>query len=53
VAGAPKRYLYDSAFCHPTVNPAHLWYYAAGWAVLALVVGFYFFWRAETGYGRG
>ncbi|HXW88563.1 MAG TPA: ABC transporter permease [Streptosporangiaceae bacterium] len=53
VRGAPTRYLYDSAYCHAIVNPAHLWYYAAGWAVLALVVGFFFFWRAETGYGRG
>jgi teichoic acid transport system permease protein len=51
--GAPTRYLYDSAYCHSAINPAHLWYYAAGWAVLALVVGFFFFWRAETGYGRG
>jgi teichoic acid transport system permease protein len=53
LAHAPARYLYDSAYCHAIVNPAHLWYYAAGWSVLALVVGFYFFWRAETGYGRG
>jgi teichoic acid transport system permease protein len=51
--GAPKKYLYDSAYCHSAINPAHLWYYAIGWAVLALVVGFFFFWRAETGYGRG
>ncbi len=52
-SGTPTRYLYDSAYCHAIVNPAHLWDYAAGWAVLALVVGFFFFWRAETGYGRG
>ncbi len=51
--GAPTRYLYDSAYCHSAINPAHLWYYAVGWAGLALVVGFFFFWRAETGYGRG
>jgi teichoic acid transport system permease protein len=51
--GAPTKYLYDSAYCHSAINPDHLWYYAAGWAVLALVVGFFFFWRAETGYGRG
>jgi teichoic acid transport system permease protein len=49
----PTRLLYDSAYCHSSINPAHLWYYAIGWAVLALVVGFFFFWRAETGYGRG
>ena len=27
--------------------------YGVGWAVLALVVGFLFFWRAEAKYGRG
>jgi teichoic acid transport system permease protein len=51
--GAPTKYLYDSAYCHSAINPSHLWFYAIGWAVLALVVGFFFFWRAETGYGRG
>jgi teichoic acid transport system permease protein len=30
-----------------------LWLYGAGWAVFALVVGFVFFWQAETRYGRG
>jgi len=42
-----------SAYCHPVTNPAHYWYYGIAWAVLALVVGFYFFWRAEAKYGRG
>jgi teichoic acid transport system permease protein len=42
-----------SAYCHPVTNPAHYWIYAIAWAVLALVVGFYFFWRAEAKYGRG
>ncbi len=51
--GEPARYMYDSAYCHSAINPDHLWYYAVGWAGVALVVGFYFFWRAETGYGRG
>jgi teichoic acid transport system permease protein len=52
--GASPKYLYDSAYCHYAgANPAHFWYYAAGWAVLALVIGFIFFWRAETRYGRG
>jgi teichoic acid transport system permease protein len=50
---ASARLLYDSAYCHSAINPAHFWYYAIGWAVLALVIGFFFFWRAETGYGRG
>jgi teichoic acid transport system permease protein len=44
---------YWSAHCSPVINPSHYWYYAAGWAALALVVGFFFFWRAETRYGRG
>jgi teichoic acid transport system permease protein len=51
--GAPTRDLYYHAYCHSGINPVHFWYYAIGWAVLALVVGFFFFWRAETGYGRG
>ena len=51
--GAPVKYQYDSAYCHYYVNPNHYWYFAAGWAVLALVAGFFFFWRAETRYGRG
>jgi len=42
-----------SAYCHPVTNPAHYWYYGIAWAVLALVVGFFFFWRAEARYGRG
>jgi teichoic acid transport system permease protein len=29
------------------------WPLAVGWALVALVVGFVFFWRAETRYGRG
>jgi teichoic acid transport system permease protein len=48
----PKE-LYYSAYCHAVTNPAHYWYYAIGWAVVALVIGFTFFWRAETRYGRG
>jgi teichoic acid transport system permease protein len=52
--GAPRRLQLDSAYCHYSgADPAHFWYYAVGWAVLALVVGFFFFWWAETEYGRG
>jgi teichoic acid transport system permease protein len=47
------KYQYYSAYCHAPVNPDHYWYYAIGWAALALVAGFFFFWRAETRYGRG
>ena len=42
-----------SAYCHPVTDPSHYWYYAIAWAVLALIVGFFFFWRAEAKYGRG
>jgi teichoic acid transport system permease protein len=42
-----------SAFCHPVVSTPSLWLYGAGWAVLAVAIGFVFFWRAETRYGRG
>jgi teichoic acid transport system permease protein len=42
-----------SAYCHPATNPDHYWIYAIAWAALALVVGFWFFWRAEAHYGRG
>jgi teichoic acid transport system permease protein len=47
--------LEDSAYCprNNLVDPHHFWYYGAAWAVVALVVGFWFFWRAETRYGRG
>jgi teichoic acid transport system permease protein len=31
----------------------YAWPLAVGWALLAVVVGFLFFWRAETRYGRG
>jgi len=45
--------LENSAYCHGTLTMNQLWLYAAGWAVVALVVGFVFFWQAETRYGRG
>jgi teichoic acid transport system permease protein len=49
----PDKYPYNSAFCHPIVSNAGLWWYGAGWAVVAMIVGFFLFWRAETRYGRG
>jgi teichoic acid transport system permease protein len=52
-AGAPAKFQSYSAYCHYTVNPDHFWYFAIGWAVVAIVAGFFFFWRAETRYGRG
>ncbi|MBO0774705.1 MAG: ABC transporter permease [Actinobacteria bacterium] len=44
---------YASAHCAPLVSTPDLWLWGAGWAVLTLVVGFLFFWRAEVTYGRG
>ncbi|HEX9030222.1 MAG TPA: ABC transporter permease [Streptosporangiaceae bacterium] len=44
---------YGSAYCHPTVISGHLWLFAVGWAVVALLLGFWYFWRKEVFYGRG
>jgi teichoic acid transport system permease protein len=49
----PSKGLYLSKYCPAAVNPNHYWYWAIGWAVAAIVVGFIYFWRAETRYGRG
>jgi teichoic acid transport system permease protein len=46
-------HLENSAYCHGTVTMSELWVYGAAWAVVALVIGFVFFWQAETKYGRG
>jgi teichoic acid transport system permease protein len=46
-------HLYDSAYCHGTISIGGLWLWGIGWAVGALVVGYVFFWQAETRYGRG
>jgi teichoic acid transport system permease protein len=45
--------IYYSSYCHPVVSVPALWGYAVAWAVVAVVAGFFFFWRAETRYGRG
>jgi teichoic acid transport system permease protein len=50
---ADPKYQYDSAHCHAVISQSHLWMAGAGWAVVVLVVGFVFFWRAEVQYGRG
>jgi teichoic acid transport system permease protein len=44
---------YWSAYCHPTFISSHLWEFGIGWAVVALLLGFWFFWRKEVFYGRG
>jgi teichoic acid transport system permease protein len=46
-------HLQDSAYCHGIASLGHLWLMGAAWAIVALVVGFVFFWRAEVQYGRG
>jgi teichoic acid transport system permease protein len=33
--------------------PPHVWAFAVGWALLAGVFGFVYFWKAEERYGRG
>ena len=48
-----KQVIYYSSYCHPVVSTSALWGFATAWAVVAVVAGFFFFWRAETRYGRG
>ncbi|MFF8596033.1 ABC transporter permease [Streptomyces sp. NPDC015220] len=38
---------------HAKQLPPHVWAYALGWALLAGVGGFVYFWKAEERYGRG
>ncbi|KUL35646.1 ABC transporter [Streptomyces sp. NRRL F-4489] len=33
--------------------PPHVWAFAAGWALLAGIAGYLYFWKAEERYGRG
>ncbi|MET9151612.1 ABC transporter permease [Streptomyces griseoflavus] len=39
---------YDSSYL-----PPHVWAFAVGWALLAGVAGFIYFWKSEERYGRG
>jgi teichoic acid transport system permease protein len=48
-----EKYVLYSAYCHGTVSMHGLWLWGIGWAIFALMVGFVFFWEAETRYGRG
>jgi len=41
------------AYCHPEVTTMQLWVAAVGWALLALLGGVVYFWRAEARFGRG
>ena len=45
--------IFNSAHCPAVVSESSLWLFGALWAVVILVVGFIFFWRAEVQYGRG
>jgi teichoic acid transport system permease protein len=47
------KHRFASAYCHPTFVSSHLWQFGVGWAVVALLFGFWFFWRKEVFYGRG
>ncbi|WP_133914945.1 ABC transporter permease [Streptomyces sp. NBC_00582] len=38
---------------HASQLPPHVWAWATGWALLAGVGGFIYFWKAEETYGRG
>ncbi|MFE7900570.1 ABC transporter permease [Streptomyces sp. NPDC057424] len=38
---------------HANQLPTHVWALAAGWALVAGVGGFIYFWKAEETYGRG
>ncbi|MGC5563412.1 ABC transporter permease [Streptomyces sp. FR-108] len=38
---------------HASQLPTHVWALAVGWALLAGVGGFIYFWKAEETYGRG
>ena len=41
------------AYCHGGIPIGDLWIAGFGWAVVTLVFGVWFFWQAETRYGRG
>ncbi|WP_320781151.1 ABC transporter permease [Streptomyces sp. CRN 30] len=38
---------------HASQLPSHVWLLAVGWALLAGIGGFIYFWKAEETYGRG
>jgi teichoic acid transport system permease protein len=47
---ARQALLTQTPYLMPT---AHLWIIAAAWAIVALVVGYVYFWLGEQEYGRG
>jgi teichoic acid transport system permease protein len=42
-----------NALPHWLTLPHHVWMIAGGWALVAILFGFVFFWKAEEEYGRG
>ena len=46
-------YVTYSKFCHPVISEQGLWWLGVGWALAAIIIGFFYFWSAETRYGRG
>ena len=51
--GAVYLELVRNALLHEHPPAPHAWLYAVAWAVVSLVGGFLFFYRAEQTYGRG
>ena len=52
-AAHPHAAAYDSAYCRATFISSHLWQIGAAWAVVAILLGFWYIWRKEVFYGRG
>jgi teichoic acid transport system permease protein len=51
---APGQGWYSlQAYCRASVSTSELWLAGLGWAVVALLIGIVYFWRAEARYGRG
>ncbi|WP_030272102.1 ABC transporter permease [Streptomyces sp. NRRL B-24484] len=47
------RYAFDPSAINRAGLPPHVWAVSVGWAVVAGLFGFVFFWKAEEQYGRG
>jgi teichoic acid transport system permease protein len=51
-ASLPRELLMENPPWHPMSEPEQ-WLIGLAWAVVALVIGFVYFWRGEKEYGRG
>jgi teichoic acid transport system permease protein len=47
------RFAFDPSIDNRHSLPPHVWAVAVAWALVAFVLGFVFFWKAEEEYGRG